>query len=1118
MAYPVPCFGEPATLLVLRRDNEGLPLKKATLAQISEILLQKLFHGNKALFTETKPNNEVAAAIATYIGIPVVVLLVIAWLTSKIWPYISPPLKAVLGWIAIRIAARIQWPLHYLIRTDAEKAWGTISGLVLPDIRLSLSRIFIPLSVRCLADNGTAEITELVASSKRPIIIIGGAGSGKTTLAKQIVLLNYSKIRNRQKKMLAVVVKLREMAASGHGVPEAIAFAFAVLRGDSKPNGAIQKIVDGAMRSGDLLLVLDGLDEVPDTASAPALSRKDVKDRISLYEKFRAEGSQLIITCRESSYRPGELDDVTTNVVEVQQFTADQVHEFLERWPAFKGHSVRGLKDELRRYPAILDVCRNPLLLTILAETYLQMISAGNRFSLPQSRREFYEGAIKELLERRPRKRRQDEAALTHLQKRDILEKVARDRFSTDSENRENISRQALIAIAKIYLPDWPPEKIVGELVNENAILTPIYNYSRDEVYIFAHRTFLEYLAAWYLLRKDTANELIKWYGKKEDRFDLIRAYCTISERTSEIEFIVSFFASDETQEGLLKAADCLVAARSIENTNLLASVAKRLVSLHTEIADVIVHKRSSEMLATLAKRVESAYMPARVEYNRLVKMLLSKITQEKTETNSVEAFKTAARANFIEVRKIVPELLECADLHLGCAVMQILAEQALQSEENDSLCHWCIDQLIKQVNKPLGDPLRQEAALQLCTLLSNRGATIRNLQNELPYADTDLTIWPLSSFFPNRVARLLIDTLSSVSPEKIPDRVIATAVRVRALNFQGEKKNVNINAWRNIKRDYIIGRLLKGASLAFAGALMIMSLLFGVLVSWVSVISAHDPVLFDYKDEHGLVENLRTVENQAKIIETNLKNVLTNLDSELSRLSKDETIWRFPLGSIAADNLAIVDDLVTAQNARSYALKAREVRARVQSAYPQFEKLSAMESILAGAIIEPPQESAYAVCREVGIPEDQIDILKAALASVRAPNEESISERLITLPPPVFVGWNRVGLFMVLFVSSLIPAVVIVLLIQHARGTIAEKPDKEGDALASLLAYSLAPAGVFIPLMGPWMPGVLPAMALIVGFGGAILIWPRQMHWNRFVPLVENVQKWTTSRGNSKK
>src|ERR1017187_7403282 len=107
--------------------------------------------------------------------------------------------------------------------------------------------------------------------------------------------------------------------------------------------------------------------------------------------------NRLIVSCRENSYRMRDLADVIPTATRVEPFAPQHMRTFLQGWPTYKGRSALSLYSLIKMDPQILDICRNPLMLTILTGLYL----AKERFDLPSSRDDFYKTSIDELLVQR---------------------------------------------------------------------------------------------------------------------------------------------------------------------------------------------------------------------------------------------------------------------------------------------------------------------------------------------------------------------------------------------------------------------------------------------------------------------------------------------------------------------------------------------------------------------------------------------------------------------------------------------------------------------------------------------------------------------------------------------
>src|SRR5262249_55604395 len=128
--------------------------------------------------------------------------------------------------------------------------------------------------------------------------------------------------------------------------------------------------------------------------------------------------------CRESSYRAQDLRSVIPSVVRVEPFANHHMRIFLAGWPVHKGRNALRLFGLIQSDSQIRDICRNPLLLTILTGLYLDT----DDFKLPSSRESFYDAAVDELLVQRPARRGLQQIFGAN-DKRRLLERISLDRL-----------------------------------------------------------------------------------------------------------------------------------------------------------------------------------------------------------------------------------------------------------------------------------------------------------------------------------------------------------------------------------------------------------------------------------------------------------------------------------------------------------------------------------------------------------------------------------------------------------------------------------------------------------------------------------------------------------------
>lgn len=363
-------------------------------------------------------------------------------------------------WIAPRNPFSIA--LHSYRRHVLRSHLGRIENPIGPALDIPLERAFAPLKVISGTSEEGTELFSCAAETVR-FIVLGGPGTGKTTLMKHL-LANILRRRCHPSldHLTPVFVVLRKLAAKQHTVEQAVVAAF-----DDHHFPGAQGFVKSALAEGKLMVILDGLDEV-------GLARDFVTAQIQEFcemDDQREPRNRVIVTCRENSYKSEELRGVIPTVLRVEPFGNLHMRIFLRGWPVYHGRNAMMLFGMIQGDPKIRDICRNPLLLTILTGLYLE---TGD-FELPSSRDRFYAASIAELLVHRPA-RRGISQEIGGDEKRQILERVSLERLEHAGKNDdpEELGGAAILAHAKDVLRrDFDENKLLTELVDINGIIKP---------------------------------------------------------------------------------------------------------------------------------------------------------------------------------------------------------------------------------------------------------------------------------------------------------------------------------------------------------------------------------------------------------------------------------------------------------------------------------------------------------------------------------------------------------------------------------------------------------------------------------------------------------------------
>jgi len=387
--------------------------------------------------------------------------------------------------------------------------------------RLELTAVYVPLKLVTSQRSHESQQAGYASLLKAPrIALTGDAGSGKSTLLRYIALEAGSNFLDQpdgpQEGVSADVapripVYLNLARYSGEALrtsdsdtdsPSPIAperwlpvFASALRLSESQ--------AEFALKQGNLLLLLDGLDEVASAREREVL----VESIVSLQRRYSSVHLQnhVIVGCREPAWGTGEpfasFDKVTIPPME-----KETIDHFLSRWSrAFWGaeaERILGSLDQSLSSPAVRDLATNPQLSTLLA-----LVDYDG--DTPRQETRLYEQFV-----RRLGRASNDSGKIEEMRAQLQILAVAMQRTAgPDSEPLNALKAQeAKLLLAKMELPEGAPQ-VSGRKLSQQGeralrrleIRTGLLEVDRPEglgdsraMVRFKHRTFQEYLAACY--------------------------------------------------------------------------------------------------------------------------------------------------------------------------------------------------------------------------------------------------------------------------------------------------------------------------------------------------------------------------------------------------------------------------------------------------------------------------------------------------------------------------------------------------------------------------------------------------------------------------------------------
>ncbi|MEM1254147.1 MAG: NACHT domain-containing protein [Cyanobacteria bacterium P01_H01_bin.21] len=328
-----------------------------------------------------------------------------------------------------------------------------------------------------------------VANTERYLTVLGGPGMGKSTFLRKIGLETLKGRKGEiNYKCIPVFLELKRLDAERIDIESLVINELSIC-GYPEP----EFITRNALRQGYLLVLLDGLDEVPAENLTKAIW--EIHDFIDKYSRNR-----FIASCRTAAYH-GYFKRCTDVVIAA--FGDDQIKKFIANWFQDERDKEADTPErcwELLTRPAnaaAFELAHTPLLLTFLCLVY------GRSQNLPDSRSTLYHKALDILLEEWAAEKRIQRSQIyqglhTDLEKA-LLSEMA---FKTFSEDKLFFSKRAIINHITKFLTSTlkAPEHLNGEaILHAMEVQQGILVERAENVYSFSHVTIQEFLTARYI-------------------------------------------------------------------------------------------------------------------------------------------------------------------------------------------------------------------------------------------------------------------------------------------------------------------------------------------------------------------------------------------------------------------------------------------------------------------------------------------------------------------------------------------------------------------------------------------------------------------------------------------
>ncbi|WP_405532003.1 NACHT domain-containing protein [Streptomyces avidinii] len=385
---------------------------------------------------------------------------------------------------------------------------------------------------------------QALASADR-VLLRGPAGSGKSTLVQWLALNAARQAAGPWSTCVPFVLRLRSFTASGDlPLPEDF------LRAGGVPLSAPSGWVEDLMLSGRALVLVDGVDEVPQRLRTR--TETWLRSLISAFPKAR-----YVVTTRPSAVPEDWLAGLGFATHAMLPMDQRDIRAFVEHWHA----AARAQGQEVDAYEASLleavssrrDLARlatNPLMCALLCA-----LNQDRRMQLPRARKELYDAALDMLLVRRDTEREICGVEGVYLTREEQIALLQRLAYWLIRNGQVEAGRDEAAAMVGEWLESMPQVRAHGGaeqvfahlLIRSGVLLEPA-----PGSVVFVHRTFQDYLGAKAAVESRDFGLLVK--NAQDDTWDDVVRMAVGHARPDERTRIL---------RGLLRRADRVKSARS---------------------------------------------------------------------------------------------------------------------------------------------------------------------------------------------------------------------------------------------------------------------------------------------------------------------------------------------------------------------------------------------------------------------------------------------------------------------------------------------------------------------------------------------------------------------------
>ena len=422
-------------------------------------------------------------------------------------PYLAPPPTS-----ADRQALAQEAMARYRRWLVAECGHIQLDGLPadteLSALRMRLEKLFVPLKLKVKIEEKThtVGVGDFLSKQNR-FSILAKPGGGKSTLLKRLAVAYAVPERRKDsadslpdRPWLPLFLRCRKLRDRvNRPIRQLLTDLGRQAEMSEEQAAAFRDQVDNALRSGQVLLLVDGLDEFADEGARTTFA-SHLRTFLAMFPNV-----SLVLTSREAGFR--QIAGVVASVCEqttMAPFDETDVHTLCERWHAEVVGDNQAVRDESRdladtiwKNERIRALAENPLMLTTL------LIVKRNVGELPTKRVKLYRAAVDVLI------RTWNVEGFDPLDEEETLARLSYVAVAMMKSGQQQIGRKQLIKLlqsaqkeldVELHFAEISPHQFIDRIEYRSSLLMQTGHEEIDgelqEVFEFRHLTFQEYLAA----------------------------------------------------------------------------------------------------------------------------------------------------------------------------------------------------------------------------------------------------------------------------------------------------------------------------------------------------------------------------------------------------------------------------------------------------------------------------------------------------------------------------------------------------------------------------------------------------------------------------------------------